>query len=60
MMPWITSYAVVLGLALVTSPTVQEMGWRAFEQNDIAAAHEWANQALAQNTANQRARHLRI
>ena len=60
MMPWITSYAVVLGLALVTSPTVQEMGWRAFEQNDIAAAHEWANQALAQDTANQRARHLRI
>ena len=60
MMPWITSYAVVLGLALVTSPTIQEMGWRAFEQNDIAAAHEWANQALAQDTANQRARHLRI
>ena len=59
-MPWITSCAAVLGLALATSPAAQETGWRAFEQNDIAAAHEWANQALAQDTANQRARHLRI
>ena len=63
-------FVVVLLLILVSGlpvqaqpsplPTTQDSGWQAFEQNDIAAAHEWANQALAQDAANQRARHLRI
>ena len=59
-MPWTNSFIIALGLPLLTSPAVQDPGWRALEQNDIAAAHEWANQALAQDPANPRARHLRI
>ena len=56
----INTCAAVLGLVLTTSSSVQDSGWQAFERNDIPAAHEWANQTLAQDTANQRARHLRI
>jgi len=54
--------AAFLGLVLVTSPTLtaQDSGWQALERNDIAAAHEWANQTLAQDNGNLRARHLRI
>ncbi len=47
-------------LALANSGVAQDAGWQAFELNDIAAASRRANQALAQDAANQRARHLRI
>ena len=47
-------------LALSSPSVAQDSGWQAFELNDIAAASRWANQALAQDVANQRARHLRI
>ena len=52
---------VGLCVLVLSSPSVaQDSGWQAFELNDIAAASRWANRALAQDVANQRARHLRI
>ena len=56
----ITIFVGLCVLALASSGVAQEVGWHAFEQNDIAAASRWADESLAQDAANQRARHLRI
>ena len=56
----ITSGVGFCVLVLTSSAVAQNSGWQAFERNDMAAASTWANQALVQDAANQRARHLRI
>ena len=56
----ITSSVGFCVLALTSSAVAQDSGWQAFERNDVAAASTWADQALAQDAANQRAHHLRI